>query len=792
MTNSRSTHAVSEVISAILLLAMAVVVFAVIYNNVLSDDGPGLENYGTISGTLANENGDDLQDIVFSLNRGDFLGSDTEVVLDLGEDKTFEVTVEENPDMVQYDSNNNWNIGDKFVYHPKYEDGTLINLNRLNVKANIIDKLTNSIVFWGTLQEGWTFNDHLGGIWHFNEPYSKYSGIEKDVLDSSGNENHGIAREEASHKLKDKPDVKDDNVVSGLGSCFFPGIKGSDVLVEDHYSLNIQEDITIEAWMKPYDEGFIRTTSGFKAQFGFNPDVVKVTDDIYAIAADGKTDITSNGYAIVATAKIGSNGTIGEIVDPDNPLLIEKPGTQPDIVQVYSDGIYNYYAVVYSGASNNNYAGSLMEIKIHKTDGTMEFVSTEGQDIDSPNSVCWPDIIKVNEHIYFITYSDETTITKNGIVYLIKIILDEITGEIDSESQKITIDTSGNDPNIIKISDSIYAIIYRHGNSGYIRTFKVDSLTGTIITLNDPQQFAESANYPDLVHLEEKAYAISYSNINENKGLITTLDIDPSTGSIMLKKIGEVFDNKYCAYPDIINVKDDLYAIVYSTTSGGNPDGRIVTLEISDYGTKIGNINLIVNRFYDPNQKGNPYYSCDSPIFAMISENIFAVIYESGTPHEGQISTFCLLEYPETPFERGVFKSGSVNIYSINSPHGQYAPGIYASVKIVDIVTLDEEEYHLYTDVMDPNDWNHIALTFNGEYIILYSKGESRYNIGPLENPENNRLKTSNEPLMFGYLFFGYIDEIAIIDLALPLNAPDGQDSIQSHYEDPGIFEFEP
>jgi len=118
----KNDFAVVEIVGSILLLSMAVAAFSVVYMNVLSDDGPDPETFTTIVGSMTNENGDDYPDVVFQHTRGETLGSDTELVLDIGGgDKIIHVSVADNPDMDQNDDNNFWSIGERFVYYPKDE-----------------------------------------------------------------------------------------------------------------------------------------------------------------------------------------------------------------------------------------------------------------------------------------------------------------------------------------------------------------------------------------------------------------------------------------------------------------------------------------------------------------------------------------------------------------------------------------------------------------------------------------------------------------------------------------------
>jgi len=781
-TKRRDT-AVSEIVGAVLLLAIAIAVFSVIYMNVLSDEGPNPETFATIVGKI------EAEDLVFEHRSGETLDLDSKVILTVGGERQPPKTLSELLDQSSQ-QDGVWNIGERLVW-------SLQNLGigpeeHVRVEGEVFDKESNSLVFWGMLQDGYTVPAFgRGGLWHFDEPI--WMGAADEVKDSSGNNNHGISQNGARLvQIDGDPlDNNEENVMSG-NSGFFDGTNDF-ILVESQYSLTIQDEITVEAWMKPLNSRYMRTTSGFDAQFGFNPDAIHVSGDIYAIVADGKTHGDSAGAAIAATVIIKEDGTVEEIIDEDNPLIFDNPGTAPDLVKLSEDDEWVYYAIVYTGGAPD-YSGFLKIIKICKADGILDGLFAEMPKYTFDTTGCWVEILDVDNDIFVIVYSDKEKDWEDGNLFVQTVSIDANTGTVNSLST-IPIDSASNIPDIIKVTDTIYAIAYRKNDEGYISTVEIDSITG-VITFLESVQFDPVANCPDLIHIsilgDVYVYAVSYEGADEagnEAGFVATFTIDSVDGSITLTNVDTEFDPESSYDSDIIHIQDDLYAIVYSTGSKGNPGGRITKLCISPDGMLINNIELVVDTFYDYfyHSKLDGAYVCYTPTFVRVSEYIFAVAYRSGIPHKGLISTFKLIEDPTPPYQRGVFKSGAVNLY-VNQE------AAYASIKLVDQDTKVETEYQLHCGGIVADNWYHIALTYEGSTIALYCHNEQGILVDSVILPVTgtNKIKAiGTGDYMFGHLFFGYLDEIAIQEHALPLTTPTGMMSIQAHASNPGSFENE-
>ena len=72
--------AVSEILGTVLLIAIAVSAFSVIYMQVLSDQGPSEQTYATLVGKM--ENGDYVpKTVAFENQRGETIGPDAELLL---------------------------------------------------------------------------------------------------------------------------------------------------------------------------------------------------------------------------------------------------------------------------------------------------------------------------------------------------------------------------------------------------------------------------------------------------------------------------------------------------------------------------------------------------------------------------------------------------------------------------------------------------------------------------------------------------------------------------------------
>ena len=582
--------AVSEIIGSILLLAMAICVFSVVYMNVLSDEGPEPGAYVTIVGKLEND------DIIFEHRRGEDLGPDTEVVLNIAGlyGDSYHMTVNDGSLIDYMRATDGWNIGERLVYHPTE------NLDDVQIKANIFDKETNSLVFWGTLQEGYVALPFgRGGIWHFNESY--WDGTQGEAKDSSGNENHGTAYNGAN--------TIDDSPIVGGRSGYFDG-KNDYVLVKSHYSLNITDAISIEGWIKPQELHPNVATFDTDAAFAYDPKIIHISDDIYAVVS-GRGQVMQKAFLM--TVEILSNGSVSFPSVSNNWIEItpSNKGFHPDSVHIAD----NCYLIAYSTKNSSNTPGLMKTINI-SDDGNLSNLSSE------------------------YTYS-----AVNGIT-----------------------------PTLIKVSDDIFAVTYTGlDDDGFIKTINISS-NGTINGVNDSLEFDTSNCYtPHIIRISNDIYAVVYRG-SDKDGIIKTINIT-SDGNITDNIYNNtlIFESDKCYNPRITQVLDEHYAIVYSTgDETGSSEGVLVRVKIALNGTISRDVEMLTDHIGD--QSKNKFFE---PDIIQISPMLTVVIYRESVPHSGLISVF-MTGHDLIPLsERGIVKSGAASLYANTTR-------VYASINGLD------------------------------------------------------------------------------------------------------------
>ena len=140
MTNNcRKNYAVSEVLSVLLLISIAVGVFVGVHSLILQDSGPSIQPSITFFGKLVGDN------FIVEHCRGPSLGLDSKCVVDIG-GYYYNYSVK---DLLSSESkeNNLWNIGERIVCK-------LENISYLKVTFSIIENKENTIVYNQIIQDG--------------------------------------------------------------------------------------------------------------------------------------------------------------------------------------------------------------------------------------------------------------------------------------------------------------------------------------------------------------------------------------------------------------------------------------------------------------------------------------------------------------------------------------------------------------------------------------------------------------------------------------------------------------
>jgi hypothetical protein len=730
---------VAEVLSSVLLLAIAVSVFSVIYIQVLSDDGPAPEIVVTLMGKVEPE-GDIHNTVTFENQRGESLSTDTEIILEIyGDKQTIKIS---DLALIYPFLKDGWDIGEKL--YPVLE---LKELTDVRIDATIVEKDSNSIIFWGILQQGSIAPFYgKGGIWHFDE--DNWDGTPGEVKDSSGNGNNGTAYGKAN-TIGDAKSIK-------AGS--FNGWKDY-VYIKNHYSLNMHDEITVEAWMKPLTFNPILETQEYSnLSHGYEPDIIQVANDVYAIACRGKQPHAG----MLDTVTINEEGEISDTVI-DELKFDEKEGFWPNIIKITGD----IYAIAYGTGDNpQNSQGFIKTISISPEGKIGEVVNDTLKISDNCHK---PNIVHVFDDIYAISY---TGLNNDGFISTVEITVE---GQIIPTGYLLEFDTfNGDETNSVFISSNVIATVYRGpNNDGFLKTFFISSDGQITPTPHELEFDTDNCHEPDIISISGNIYAIAYRG-SDDDGFLKTFIITPD-GQIIPTLHELEFDTYDCNEPDIIHSEQDFFAIIYNQGTGsGNRKGVLIELEILTDGSIIYSGEPLTESIGE---------KCFSPKIIYVSDQIFGVVYYDKSSHPLRITS--IRKKDQTPpWYRGIFKSASVNIYADEN-------SVYGS-----LTTADNIEHHLVIEGITPENWYYIALTFDGINICLYCNKDNpetdTFKIVPdqtykdIELPYKQKIKASTSDLLFGYKFLGYLDEVAINERALTAL------EIQNHFDNPGFFENEP
>lgn len=726
--------AIAEIVGLILLLVIAIATISLIYIQFLSNPGPSPETYVTIVGKLETEDGNTT--ITFENRRGEELGPDTEIILTIAGQQ---IPPQKISDFLHL--NNYWNIGEK-IYPVLY----LGDLSDPQIEATIVDKKSNSIVFLGRLQEGYIVPPFgRGGLWHFNESY--WDGTALEVKDSSGNKNHGTAHNDANTT---------DDIVSPLAnrSGVFNVIDYDGyVEVENHYSLAITENITLEAWIKPFSDS-AGGTIGLLDQFGYTPYITNVMGDKYIFAVvseDTKHEANLQTFNLTPHRQLSENS----IVDVEYNFGEGNPNQQnirPIITHIFG----NVYVVAYNTKGETKNLNVYIKTFNISSNGSIEYTGNKIFDnnesnIGKPNRAS---MVKVSDFesysIFAIAYSiyvDENH-PSVGIIKTINISHDgkiKYTGEIG-----IFDDVKGYGSCIIQVADNVFAIAYRNAsNLGVVKTFKISSdgsieYTGKEFVFDDKTN--EDLISPSIIKVSDLdsygVFAIAYGSYIDHShpgfGIIKTVNIHYSDGTIISTGSSKIFESSSCIDPCIIHHSKNYYIITYST--GNPPRGNYSAVEIANNGSIILRSNNILVLPFQNNQR------CEHPMAIKISERGFGIVFESiagGNGHPGYFMPI-EIEYPSDLYSRGIHKFGSYGLYA--NPNEVFAN--------INTITINAS--------IIPNSWNYVVLTYDRNQMKLYVNG-----ILKKTSPLTEAIRITDSNLIFGDLFYGLIDEVAIYEKVL-------------------------
>jgi len=545
----------------------------------------------------------------------------------------------------------------------------------------------------------------LVGVWHFDE------GSGTTAYDSSGRNNHGT--------LYYGPQWITGVNNTGLN---YDGIDDY-VRVNYHSSLDITDEITIEAWMKPLESaegyygsitGSVIDTSSFGIYNFYEPDLVHISGDVYAVACRGDDN---DGYLV--TLKIANDGSISYTL-LDIVEFYTNDCFNPDIIPI--DG--NIYAVTFI-SSNQGY---IRTVEIFNNG----YINRNSKSTLNFN-VCYrePHLY----HIFGTTYAvGYTGPNYDGYITTVNIQNSgAITAIIASVTYDVAITGYAEEPNMIHINGNIWALAYRNPDSdGEIRT--LDIANDGIITAADHFDGQYLGKFPfdvfdgyepNITHVFGDYYAIAYGGF-DSAGTLRTIEIY-ADGSIKQDIVDAYeFDTGPTSYgrePSILHLSGDVYAIAYR---GQDNDGWIKTVRVYNNGT-------IFNGIIDSYEFDTA--DCYDPYLFRIFNDVYGIVYE-GSYDDGLIKTLKIanngsISKPVIDYgEVGIFDSQYPDIIHISGTvyaiafRGIYNDGFLRTVNIYDdgIVndTIIDSYKFQWGNVLDPK-----LLHISGNiFAITYSNYE--------------------------------------------------------------------
>jgi FlaG/FlaF family flagellin (archaellin) len=368
------------------------------------------------------------------------------------------------------------------------------------------------------------------GIWHFDEP----SGIK--VFDSSGQypPNDGVLKPNEPRG----PQRVNTPLNHSAKSVYMDGIDDS-VEVANSNTLSVTDECTIEAWINRSDhsDGLVGVPlQSSLSQFGNyslgcgEPCLINVMGDIYALVSTNE-----NSLGFLSTINITDTGDIIENISSSSCILdlysFDSSCKNPKIIQV--SAINGIYAIVYAKPS----AGNQLYIKTVKifNDGRINKAAIDTRVLDT-NISASPDIIAIGGafDVYSIVYS--ISAANNGVLISLSI---SNAGVISPVNKKLLFGDIMIEPEIIKIVDSVnnYVIVYNCiGDDGGLRTVKITN-TGILSEISYHVWYDDDdGGNPEIINIKNDVYAIVYAGpILRQSCFLKTIEILPD-GSITLSR----------------------------------------------------------------------------------------------------------------------------------------------------------------------------------------------------------------------------------------------------------------
>lgn len=703
---------VSEIIGTMLLLGIAVIIFSVVYFSLLSTPTPTVSSAVDMIAGVEEINGE--YQIVIEHRGGESIDADSQLFVDIAGIRQpltkLGTLIQNNNDQ------SSWDFGEEIVYNVT-ED-----LEGLQVDVGIAEIHSNSLVLLSTLQQGYRISNFgYGGIWHFNEN----SG--NTAIDSSGNSNHGSIL-----NANWTTDAKNGSALS------FDGLNNL-VSIAPKISLDIPQNLTMEAWVKPEDFSVELGYENFSQKFGFHADIVHVDNDVFAIVSEKQThDI------VLVTLNISSKGDID--FTQGYELNIGSGGgtsswtSKPCITYIEND----IYLVAYI---ESNETISLKTFYIYPNATIVE----TGHQVFLDEKCADPYLVNIRDTFVGLAYSLKNTGGSGKNDGIVRVLDITDSGQIDL----VCNETFGNigwfEPKLYMVYDSMLALTYSVANEGFLSTITISNLNSIekdsgSFTINSTECYD-----PFLVQVQDNLSAIFYSS---DAGFVKTIFIDKD-GSITntgheIKISQDVFDSP----PHGLRVSEGVVFFTFSIFDSPGTQGYFSSINVAEE----GNLSFIRKPYRYETDK------CFTPEVFVISDSVLGVIYRSSGDHPGAIKTFFIESDPQDFYLRVLGKKGSFG-FNMNDT--------------AVFVALNGELFSsTHSVASDGLGWYHVVVTFDGFDLKMYVNNVLINSTRVSETAVS--IDETSSPLFFGKGFYGNIDEIGIYGRVLTAG------EITNHYQNPG------
>jgi len=416
-------------------------------------------------------------------------------------------------------------------------------------------------------------------------------------------------------------------------------------------------------------------TLEFETDDGDDQIVTHISDDVFVIAYRGPD---TDGF--LKTVDITSDGTIVSVLDMLEYDAIA--GFTPDIINVSDD----VFVIAYRGPDTD---GFLKTVDIMR-DGTIgSVIDTLEYDTELSRD---PDIIKVSGDVFAIVYRGPSV---DGFLKTVDITSEGTIGTVIDTLEFDTI--AGLTPNIINVSGNIFAIVYQGPDTdGFLKTVDIMK-DGTIGSVIDTLEFdADFGLNPDIINISGNVFAISYQGVGSDGVLKTIIIRDDGAISSVIDTLEFYAANG--TDPDIINLSEDVFAIVYR---GPGVDGFLKTVDIAKDGT-IGSVgeslaldNILrtkptFGRSHDTGEQiTEGGFSANGEIFD-ITDN-WHTDFELMTLNVGERNTFSAKTYSPYGLQSIEFMFGIPQVGSAHEAEATIEVTLDLNLNVINILTVQKD-----------------------------------------------------------------------------------------------------